>query len=52
MVHGAHLFILLIEVQEGLEQVAVVGRDGANFVQCSTVRGGFPQAKGSGCHRV
>jgi hypothetical protein len=35
-VHGAHLFILPIDTQAGLGQAAVVGRNGANFSQCST----------------
>jgi hypothetical protein len=48
VVCDAHLFILPIHAQAGLKPV-VVGRNGANFSQCSIVWGSFPLAKGSGC---
>jgi hypothetical protein len=51
VVRDAHLFILPIHMQAGLKLVAV-GRNGTNFSQCSVAWGGFPQAMGSGCHRV
>jgi hypothetical protein len=35
MVPGAHMFVLLIDVQAGLEPEAVAGRNGTNFSQCS-----------------
>jgi hypothetical protein len=52
MLCGAHPFILSIDAQASLEQVAVAGRSGTNFSQCSMVWGGFPQARGSRCLRV
>jgi hypothetical protein len=52
MVCGAHLFVLSVYVQAGLEPAMVAGRDGANFSQCSAVSGGFLPVRGSGCHRV
>jgi hypothetical protein len=62
MVCGAHLFILSVDMQAGLEVVAAaaaalavvaaVGRNGANFSQCSVAWGGFLQASSSGCHRI
>jgi hypothetical protein len=50
-VHDAHLFLLPIHTQSGLELVAA-GRNGANFSQCSTAWGSFPRARGSVCNRV
>jgi hypothetical protein len=34
MMCGAHLFILPIDAQAGLEQVVVAGSNGSNFSQC------------------
>jgi hypothetical protein len=48
MVPGAHMFVLSIDVQAGLEPVAAV-RNGAKFSQCSVAWGCFPQARDSGC---
>jgi hypothetical protein len=45
-VHGAHLFVLSIDVPTGLEVVAAV-RNGTNFSQCNMAWGRFPQARGS-----
>jgi hypothetical protein len=42
VVCGAHLFILPIDAQSGLELVAVAGRNGATISQCSEVLVGFP----------
>jgi hypothetical protein len=42
---------LPIHMQAGLVPV-VAGRNVTNFSQCSMVWRGFPQARGSGCHRV
>jgi hypothetical protein len=50
MMYNAHLFILSVDVQEGLE--AVAGRNGANFSQCNMVWGGFPWVRDLGCCRV
>jgi hypothetical protein len=50
VVCGAHLSVLPIDMQAGLEGAA--GRNGANFSQYSVAWGGFPQARGSGYHRV
>jgi hypothetical protein len=49
---GSHLFILSVDVQAGLELVVVAGRNGTNFSQFSVLWGGFPWARGSGCHGV
>jgi hypothetical protein len=53
MVHGAHLFVLPIDVQAGLEPAAVAGavavRNGIKFSECNVVWGGFPWDRGSGC---
>jgi hypothetical protein len=35
MVRGAHLFILSIEAQAGLDLMVVVGRNATNISQCS-----------------
>jgi hypothetical protein len=42
VVHGAHLFIVAIDMKAGLEKVAVAERNGANFSLCSMAWGGFP----------
>jgi hypothetical protein len=43
MVCGAHLIVLLIDVQACLELVvAAAARNGTKFSQCSVVWGGFP----------
>jgi hypothetical protein len=52
MVCGAHLFVLPIDAQAGLEQKEAAGRNGTNFSQCRTEWGGFPQAMGSGCRSL
>jgi hypothetical protein len=52
VVYGAHLFILSVDTKAGLELVAAVGKNCANFSECSVVWGGFPWARGSGCHSV
>jgi hypothetical protein len=41
MVRGAHLFVLSIDGQAGLE-LEVVVRNSAKFSQCSMAWGGFP----------
>jgi hypothetical protein len=46
MVPDAQLFILSVHKQAGLVQV-VVGRNVANFSQCSSMWGEFPWARGS-----
>jgi hypothetical protein len=51
VVLDAHMFILPIHAQVGLEPVAA-GRNGSNFSQYSTAWEGFPWARGSGCHRL
>jgi hypothetical protein len=51
MMRDAHLLVLPIYTQAGLEP-AVVGRNGTNFSQFSESWGGFPRARGSGCHGV
>jgi hypothetical protein len=51
MVCGAHLFILPIDMQAGLEPVAA-GRNSTNFSQCSALWGSYPWARGSECGRV
>jgi hypothetical protein len=50
MLHSAQLLILSIDVQEGLEPAVVLRRNGAHFSQCNMAWGGFPCARGSGCH--
>jgi hypothetical protein len=45
MVHDVNLFVLSVDTQAGLE-LAVEGRNGTNFSQCSVVWGGFPWARG------
>jgi hypothetical protein len=61
MTRGAHLFVLSIDVQAGLEPVVValavvalvvVARNGAKFSQCSMAWGGFPPAWSSGCQKI
>jgi hypothetical protein len=47
MVHDAHLFILPVHMQAGLEPAAA-GRNGANFSQRSVAWGGFPWARDLG----
>jgi hypothetical protein len=42
MVLGAHLFVLTVDVQAGLEQVVVAGKNVANISQCSVAWEGFP----------
>jgi hypothetical protein len=47
-----HLLVLSIDAQAGLEPVVVVlaaavGRNGANFSQCSLAWGGFPWTRSS-----
>jgi hypothetical protein len=53
MVLGAHLFVLLIDMQAGLEPVAVAVeaavRNDTKFSQYNVAWGGFPWAMGSGC---
>jgi hypothetical protein len=54
MEYCAHLFVLSIDAQAGLELVAVVAaavRNGSQFSQCNVAWGGFPQARGSGCQK-
>jgi hypothetical protein len=46
MVPGAHLLLLPIHAQAGLEPV-VAERNGTNFSQCSMAWGGFPWVRGS-----
>jgi hypothetical protein len=38
VVHGAHLFVLSVEAQEGLELAVVVARIGTRFSQCNVGR--------------
>jgi hypothetical protein len=40
VVNGAHLFVLSVDMQAGLEQAAA--RNGAKFSQCNVAWGGFP----------
>jgi hypothetical protein len=40
VVHGAHLFILSIDMQADLEPAAVVVRNGTKFSQCSMAGAG------------
>jgi hypothetical protein len=52
VVCGAHLFVLSIDMQAGLEPAAmslVAARNGTKFSQCSMMWGGFPWARVSGC---
>jgi hypothetical protein len=51
MVHGAHLFVLSIDTQAGLEPAVVVERNGTKFFQCNLLWGGFPRSRGSGCRK-
>jgi hypothetical protein len=53
MVHGAHLFVLSIDMQAGLEpvMVAAVVRNGAKFSQCNMAWGYFSWVRGSGCQK-
>jgi hypothetical protein len=54
VVCGAHLFVLSVDVQAGLELVAVAAaaaRNGAKFSQCNVAWGGFPWARDSGCQK-
>jgi hypothetical protein len=56
MVHGAHLFVLSIDVQVSLDPAAAtavtaVARNGALFSQCNVVWGGFPWARCSRCQK-
>jgi hypothetical protein len=44
VVCGAHLFVLSIDVQAGLE-LAEVAKNGAKFSQCNIVWGGFLRAR-------
>jgi hypothetical protein len=45
MVCGAHLFVLPIDAQAGLE-LAVAWKNGANSSQCSAMWGGVTQTRG------
>jgi hypothetical protein len=56
VVHGAHLFVLSIDIQVGLGPVALevvavaaaaaMAKNGTKFSQCNVVWGGFPCARG------
>jgi hypothetical protein len=48
---GAHLFVLSVDAQAGLEPEAVMARNGIKFSQCNVAWGGFPWARCSGCQK-
>jgi hypothetical protein len=60
VVLGSHLFVLSIDVQEGLEPLAaaavvvvaaVAMRNGSIFSQCNVAWEDYPRARGSGCQK-